>query len=85
VTTRPRYEHEREPERPPMTVYDHLARQLDRNTDLEDLVRRLFARIEEGNVLLQSALHDLAQYERGQGLSESQFITRWYRNRGRRL
>jgi hypothetical protein len=68
-----------------MTVYDHLARQLDRNTDLEDLVQRLFARIEEGNILLQSALHDLAQYERSHGMSERQFITAWYRSRGRRL
>ena len=68
-----------------MSVYDHLARALDRNTDLEDLVKRLFARIEDQNILLNSALHDLSRHEATTGLSQQQFITKWFRARGRRL
>jgi hypothetical protein len=77
---------ERERGRPPMTIYDHLAVQLDRNTDLEALVQRLWTRIEAQNILLNSALHELAAAtERPPGITVTVFVNTWYRDHGRRF
>jgi hypothetical protein len=66
------------------TVADYLAASLDRQHDLEQLVTRLFARIEEQNILLNSALHELAA-EKAHGISHQLFINRWYADRRMRL
>jgi hypothetical protein len=69
-----------------MTVYDHLARQLDRNTDLEALTQRLWIKLEDANILLASALHELHAATRSEHkLTYAAFTSRWYRARGVRL
>lgn len=66
-----------------MILY-HLARSLDRQTRLEDMVKRLWIRIEEQQILLNSALQELALSKPRPGVSTQMFINRWYaEHRGR--
>lgn len=60
-----------------------LAASLDRQSDMAQLIQRLFARIEEQNVLLQSALHDLADAKKKPGESHAHFVSEWYRRKAR--
>lgn len=61
-------------------VYAVLAAQLDRNSDLEALIKRLFVRIEIQQVLVNSAVHELAATDaRPQGQSRERFVNEWYR------
>jgi hypothetical protein len=65
-------------------MYQHLlARALDRNTALEELVQELYLRLEDERTLLRSALHELAA-ARG-ARSTSNFVAAWYRERRVRL
>ena len=57
---------------------DALLRSLDRASRLEEMVKRLDARLEEEAILLRSALHELA-VERGENVDR--FINSWYRRR----
>lgn len=67
-----------------VTVYGVLATQLDRNTDLEALVKRLWTRIEDLNMLLQSALLEL--HDATAPTSDaSRFVSDWHRSKGVRL
>ena len=62
---------------------DRLAVSLDRQSDMAELIQRLFARIEEQNVLLQSALHELADAKKAPGESHARFVNEWYRKKAR--
>jgi hypothetical protein len=77
-----RGDHER---RPPATIEEYLAASLNRQADLADLVQRLFARIEEQQILLASALHELYAAVERPGLSRDRFINNWYADKRKRM
>jgi hypothetical protein len=62
-----------------------LARSLDRQTEMEGLIKRLYAQLDETRVLLRSALYELAAEQQAPGRSKEAFVTAWYRRRGVRL
>jgi hypothetical protein len=57
----------------------YLARSLDRQAELEILVKRLWLRIEEQQILLNSAVHELGAEKRNGNESIQAFTIRWYR------
>jgi hypothetical protein len=65
-----------------IVIEEYLAAQLDRNTDLERLVSRLWIRVEHGNVLLQSALLQLHAATEP-NTSAAKFIATWHREHDR--
>ena len=62
-----------------------LARALDRQTEMEKLIKQLYGQLEETRILLRSALYELAAEKQSRGQSQQQFITAWYRQRRVRL
>lgn len=59
-------------------VYALLAAQLDRNADLEDLVKKLFRRLEIQQTLLNSAVHELAAVATPKGTPRAKYVNVWY-------
>jgi predicted outer membrane protein len=63
-----------------VSIEHYLAAQLDRNADLEDLVKKLFVRLEIQQMLTQSAVHELAATDaRPKGVSREKFVSLWFR------
>jgi hypothetical protein len=60
-----------------------LARALDRQAEMEALIKRLYAQLEDTRILLRSALYELAA-TRGES-NTTAFANRWYRERRVRL
>ena len=64
---------------------DYLAASLARQQDLDELIRKLWARIEEQQILLNSALHELFTATKPEGYSRERFIGSWYSQKRKRL